>query len=206
VTRRIPIVSTIVVIAAAALMVRLGVWQLHRMEWKKGLIAQYEAAQKGAAEVPWPSSPDQLQAALFLRSRVDYIQVTGIDALAGQSDRGQPGWAHIAHCRLPDGAAADVALGWSDGPANPPWKGGEVTGWVSSGVGGARLVAAPPQAGLVQLARSSPPDPTPMGHLFYAIQWFTFAALALIIYPLALRRRWRGEISSPGRGGGSPQS
>ena len=60
---------------------------------------------------------------------------------------------------------------------------------------GARLIASPPQAGLAQLYRSGPPDPTPTGHLFYAIQWFAFAAMALVIYPLALRKRWRGEAS-----------
>lgn len=194
-TRRIPIIATLVVLAAAGVMIRLGIWQLDRMEWKKGLIAQYEAAQKSGAEVPWPSSAADVERALFHRSRIVCAKVVGIDAIAGQSAQGQPGWSHIAHCRLPDFAAADVALGWSDGPNNPPWSGGEVTGWVSSGARGARLIASPPQAGLAQLYRSGPPDPTPTGHLFYAIQWFAFAAMALVIYPLALRKRWRGEAS-----------
>jgi surfeit locus 1 family protein len=205
VTRRIPIVATLVVIAAAGVMIRLGIWQLDRMKWKKALIAQYETAQTSGAEVPWPTTPAEVEGALFYRSRLDCVQAMRIDAIAGQSVDGQPGWSHIAHCRLPNGGTADVALGWSDGPANPPWKGGEVTGWVSSGARGARLIASPPQAGLAQLYRSGPPDPTPTGHLFYAIQWFAFAAMALVIYPLALRRRWRGENSSPNGGGGSPQ-
>ena len=56
-----------------------------------------------------------------------------------------------------------------------------------------RLIASPPQAGLGQLAA---PDPdavstTPMGHLSYAIQWFAFATIALVIYALALRKKWR---------------
>ena len=194
-TRRIPIVATLVVLAAAGVMIRLGIWQLDRMEWKKGLIAQYETADKSGAEVPWPSSPADLERALFYRSRLDCAKVVGIDAIAGQSAQGQSGWAHIAHCRLPNFAEADVSLGWSNSPANPPWGGGEVTGWVTSGARGARLIAAPPQAGLMQLSRSGPPDPTPTGHLFYAIQWFAFAAMGLVIYPLALRRRWRGNAN-----------
>ncbi len=202
-TRRIPLVSTIVVMAAVALMVWLGVWQLHRKEWKEGLIAQYHAAQSSGAEVPWPTTPVALQSALFYRSRVDCAHVTGIDAISGRSAQGQPGWAHIAHCRLPNGGTAEVALGWSNGPANPSWTGGEVTGWVTEGNNGARLVAAPAKAGLTPLARSGPPDPTPTGHLFYAIQWFGFAALALMIYALALKKRWRAESSSRGRGSGS---
>ena len=52
--RRIPIVSTIVVIAAALTMVGLGVWQLQRKTEKEALIGRYEAALKDSAEVPWP--------------------------------------------------------------------------------------------------------------------------------------------------------
>ena len=190
-SRRIPVVSTIVVLAAVAAMVALGVWQLHRKQWKEALIAQYQAAQASGAEVPWPATPAQVDAALFYRSRVDCTAVDRIDALSGRSAQGQSGWAHIAHCRLPGAATAEVALGWSDGPANPSWAGGEVAGWVSEGASGARLIASPPQAGLAQLARSGPPDPTPFWHLSYAIQWFAFAGLALVIYALALRKRWR---------------
>jgi hypothetical protein len=42
--KRIPIVATLVVLAAVALMIALGVWQLHRLSWKEGLIARYQAA------------------------------------------------------------------------------------------------------------------------------------------------------------------
>jgi surfeit locus 1 family protein len=53
-----------------------------------------------------------------------------------------------------------------------------------------RLIAETPQAGLEPLA---PPDPgdLPNNHLAYAVQWFFFAATALVIYVLALRRRQR---------------
>ncbi len=39
----------------------------------------------------------------------------------------------------------------------------------------------------------APPDPNdlPNNHLAYAGQWFFFALTALVIYWLALRRRWR---------------
>jgi len=33
----------------------------------------------------------------------------------------------------------------------------------------------------------------PNNHLSYAIQWFFFAATALVIYVLALRKRWREQ-------------
>jgi surfeit locus 1 family protein len=33
----------------------------------------------------------------------------------------------------------------------------------------------------------------PNNHLSYAVQWFLFALIAVVIYALALRKRWRGE-------------
>ena len=43
--RRVPIFATIVVLAAAAVMVALGVWQLQRLEQKEALLARYAAAE-----------------------------------------------------------------------------------------------------------------------------------------------------------------
>jgi surfeit locus 1 family protein len=59
---------------------------------------------------------------------------------------------------------------------------------------------------VAELAPLAPPDPAdiPNNHLAYAGQWFFFALTALVIYVLALRRRWRTEKSSPERGGGPP--
>ena len=193
--RRIPIVATIVVLAAVAAMISLGVWQLHRKTWKEGMIARYQAAETMTSEIPWPRSPAEYDAALYRRSSVNCAQVVAMTAISGRSAQDQPGWAHIAQCRLPQGGTAEVALGWSNDSANPAWKGGFVTGWVTSARDGVRLLASPPQGGLAQLA---PPDPnelsgtTPMGHLSYAFQWFAFALTALVIYALALRKQWRG--------------
>ena len=47
---------------------------------------------------------------------------------------------------------------------------------------------------------SAPPSPDtiPNNHLSYAIQWFLFAGIALIIYTLALRQRWKKEEAAIG--------
>jgi cytochrome oxidase assembly protein ShyY1 len=41
------------------------------------------------------------------------------------------------------------------------------------------------------LSPSRAPDPSsvPDNHLAYAVQWFAFAAMAIVIYAFALRRR-----------------
>jgi surfeit locus 1 family protein len=55
---------------------------------------------------------------------------------------------------------------------------------------GMMIVADPPLAGL---GPSTPPalDTIPNNHRSYAFQWFAFAAIALVIFALALRRRRR---------------
>ena len=63
--RRIPIVSTVVVLAAVATMIGLGVWQLQRKEWKEALIARYAAAETMNSAVPWPASRAEYAIALI---------------------------------------------------------------------------------------------------------------------------------------------
>ncbi|MBI2710516.1 MAG: SURF1 family protein [Actinobacteria bacterium] len=47
----------------------------------------------------------------------------------------------------------------------------------------------------------APPDPTDQGpHFSYAIQWFSFAAIGLIGYPLILRRKARDEATGSAGG------
>lgn len=195
-TRRIPFVATAIVLLAVATMIALGFWQLARKAEKEALLERYTRAVGMSAEVPWPRKSADYPAALYRHARIDCARVERIEAVAGRSAAGRAGWAQIARCRLDDGGTAAVALGWSPGPEGPRWAGGVVGGFIApAGKTGIRLVAAPAQAGLDQLA---PPDPAnlPNNHLSYAVQWFAFAVTALVIYGLALRGRWRG--SGPG--------
>lgn len=188
-TRRLPVLATLLVLAAAGVMIALGMWQLQRRDEKEALLALYQQARSSRAEAAWPRTPGQYPAALYRRARLRCERVEGIAAVAGRSAAGRAGWAQIARCRLPDGAGAAVALGWSARPDAPRWAGGVVSGTIGPAGRGVRLIAAPAQAGLEPLA---PPDPkdVPNNHLSYAMQWFLFAATALVIYALALRQRW----------------
>jgi surfeit locus 1 family protein len=192
VTRKLPILPTLIVGLAVATMIGLGVWQLQRKHWKENLIARYQAAETLSSDVPWPTTPAQVELALYRHTRVVCDKVVSMGAIAGRSAEGEAGWAHVASCRLDNGQMADIALGWSPEPKNVAWAGGEVFGFVAPAVEGARLIAAPPQAGLVQLARSDPADLS-NNHLSYAVQWFLFAATAAVIYVLALRKRQRED-------------
>jgi cytochrome oxidase assembly protein ShyY1 len=87
-----------------------------------------------------------------------------------------------------------VEVGWSKNPnAKVNWNGGPVSGIIAPDRRtGMRLVAASAPPGLEP---SAPPslDTIPNNHRSYAIQWFSFAAIALIIYGLALKRRSRED-------------
>ncbi|OCC25107.1 hypothetical protein MB02_05915 [Croceicoccus estronivorus] len=187
--RRLPIVSTALVLVAVAIMIALGVWQLQRAEWKEALIARYDNALNGTDAVPFPYMEAEQEGGLYHRSSVDCTRVISRSAIAGRNDKDETGWAQTALCGTPEGEA-EIALGWSQDPALPTWTGGTVTGWVAPRADGVRLVASPPQAGLASLARPDPHD-IPNNHRAYAVQWFFFAATALAIYLLALRKKLR---------------
>jgi surfeit locus 1 family protein len=194
--RRVPIFSTIVVIAAALTMVGLGVWQLGRKAEKEALIARYEAAISNPERVEYPvASQTAVDAVLYRRSSFD-CAFTGGDwrSISGRNAKGQSGFVHIVLCGIDKGASEEdrtayVQTGWSQSPTPPVWKGGPVSGWiVPNSEGFARLVADPPLAGLAANAAPDPGD-LPNNHLAYAVQWFFFALTALVIYVLALKRR-----------------
>lgn len=186
--RDIPIISTIIVLAAVATMVALGFWQLGRLDEKEALIASYSRAETLSTEVPWPG-PADYESSLFRRSSVNCREVEGIDSVAGRSARGASGWAFVARCTYDGQGIADVAIGWSRNPQPPEWSGGKVTGVIAPYKDVVRLVAAqPPLPELEALAKPDPAD-LPNNHLAYAGQWFFFALTALVIFVLAVRRR-----------------
>ena len=183
--KRIPIIPTIIVVAAAAVMVWLGFWQLGRAEEKAELIAQAETALANKTAVPFPVSGDDRQK-WFRRSEVDCSNVKDIEAKAGTAANGAKGWVLRATCSNSSGDAAYfVDLGFARTPAAPDWSGGLVTGVIAEGP---RLVADPPVADLQPLASPDPKD-LPNNHLAYAGQWFFFALTALLIYGFAVRSR-----------------
>jgi surfeit locus 1 family protein len=186
-SRRWPLLPTVIVAAAVAAMIALGVWQLRRAEWKGELIARYERAGAMSSNVPWPRSESDMERALFRWSQFTCERVLAINSRAGTSIGGQKGWSHIARCTIDGGGEAEAALGWSSEPRRPQWSGGEVAGTI--GPGGV-LYASMPPAGLTPLASPDPAD-LPNNHLAYAGQWFFFALTAAVIYVLALRRRRR---------------
>ena len=197
-TRRLPIVASIVVAAAIALMIALGIWQLERAKWKDGLLARYSAAEK-EPPIIWPTVPlkeDQLP--LFRHATGLCLRPVASRAVAGENKAGDPGYVQIVDCSTgAEGPGMSVEVGWSKNPnARVNWGGGLVSGIIAPDQKtGMRLVAASAPPGLEP---SAPPsiDSIPNNHRSYALQWFSFAAIALLIYGLALKRRWKEDKAS----------
>ncbi|HEX8643064.1 MAG TPA: SURF1 family cytochrome oxidase biogenesis protein [Allosphingosinicella sp.] len=189
--KRLPLIPTLIVAAAVATMIGLGVWQLDRAGEKEVLIARYRAA-AGQPPVAWPAGAGDREALLYRRATGFCTQVTGWRAVAGRNRLGQSGWVHIAGCRTGglEGPGMHAEMGWSrDHHAPRGWRGGAVSGVIAPDrENGIRLVADAPVAGLQPSAAPNPED-LPNNHMLYAWQWFFFALTAAIIYLLALRRR-----------------
>lgn len=190
--KRLPVIPTLLVLVAVAVMVRLGFWQLDRMGQKAALIAQYDQAQDRIDAPAWPQTKDEAVAVLYRQTILDCRKPGPDMPIAGHNAQGETGWSHMVTCQLEGGGTAEIVIGWSRNPASQQWTGGVVSGTIVEGIAApARLVVWEPAPGLEPNAA---PDPAtiPNNHWSYAIQWFLFAATALVIYALALRKRLRG--------------
>ncbi len=183
--QRIPIIPTILVIAAACVMVWLGFWQLGRSEEKAEMIARFSAIPTDQPAEPLLTDSDWQDKQMFRRVSLNCATVASMRSTAGTAATGAKGFAHVASCAGEGMDQVEVVIGWSRDPAVPAFDGGELVGMVDAS---GKIVADPPLAGLDSIARPDPND-LPNNHLAYAGQWFFFALTALIIYGFALRSR-----------------
>lgn len=190
--RRIPLLPTAVVLAAVLVMIALGAWQLFwRAPAKDAALARFEAA-AGLPPVAWPDRPiAERELPLFRRSTGLCLQPVAASVTAGRNRQGESGYRHLVDCRTgAEGPGMRVDIGWSRNPtAGARWSGGPVSGVIAPDrQRGLRLVS---DRGFGGLQPSAPPSPAeiPNNHRSYAVQWFLFAASALLIYGLALRAR-----------------
>lgn len=236
-------------LVVAATCVRLGIWQLDRLEQRRALNAEIRRG-LAAAPVPLGALADADPETLRYRR----VEVTGTYdplhevLLYGRALNGEPGHHVLTPLLLerPVGGARAVLVdrGWVPfelgtppvAPAAPPTGPVTVAGFLLPSPGetdvaierdpSGRLLtvahdeptAIGRELGLplyplaLQLQRQTPPQPDELPvpvpppelsegpHLSYAIQWFTFAAIALAGSALLVRRelRDRARAGEPG--------
>ena len=205
--RRLPVIPTLVVAVAVAVMIGLGVWQLQRAAWKERLLAEYAAAAampaldldpllgRDATDLP----PLAFRRVLVTCGARDVAPVLR----GGRSRAGTGGYAYLVPCRPGAGGLGGrllVNAGWSQLPDDDRRL--SVEGLVAGMVG----AVEPDRPITVTSATATPPlepsalpslEEVPNNHRFYAFQWFFFAALAVLIYWLALRRRLSSGARDP---------
>jgi surfeit locus 1 family protein len=186
-------IPTIVVLAAVALMIALGAWQLRRATMHEQQLVRYKAA-ANLPPISFPTAPVRDYEALYYRYATgNCLRVVGRRTRPGENRAEEPGYVVIADCTTgAEGPGISVEAGWSKNPnAKLSWSGGLVSGViVPDEKSRIRLASASPAPGLEPTA---PPMPSvkvsPARNRGYAATWFAFAAIALIIYGLAVRKR-----------------
>lgn len=225
-------------LVVAGVCIRLGIWQLDRLEQRRALNASVE---RGLAAEPVPVQ--ELMPSEETLGDLAYRRVTATGTLDpehevllfGRALDGRPGHHVLTPLVLEDGRVLVVDRGWVpyelDTPpveeAAPPAGEVTVTGFLlppveDAGAASERspdgrilavtsldvatvleAVPAPPvplamqlqevlPASATELPRVVPPPELSEGpHLSYAIQWFTFATIALVGYAVLVRREIR---------------
>lgn len=192
--RRFPIFPTLVVLAAAAVMVMLGFWQLDRMREEQSKLARFQVTAGHTDPIAFPfQGGAETELAHYRRSSVECVSLGEWRSTAGSNSSGEAGYVQIVRCQTGGGQVADVQVGWSRDLAPPLWQGGVVNGIVAPNRDGSvLLVADPPIPAMEANKLPVPAEDQPQKNLAYAVQWFFFALTALVIYVLALRRKQQG--------------
>lgn len=211
--RRLPVIPTIIVAAAVAVMIGLGVWQLQRAGWKDRLLAELAAAESlPPVDLDAALASGDATALAFRRARVTCAaREVNAAARAGRSRRGAAGYSYFIPCRPgADGLAGRLQInaGWSQAPNSLLRLNAE--GVVEGQVGTAEpdspmILTADTATGPLEPSAAPKVEDIPNNHLAYAFQWFFFAGTAALIFLLALRRRKvapgdeKGPSASAGR-------
>ena len=125
---------TVWAVPAFAVLIGLGTWQVQRLHWKEGLIAQRQAA-LGAPPVDLPRSLDGARGLEFHPVRVAGVLRHDHEFLVNATERrgGGAGFLVVTPLVLADGAVVLVERGWvpTDRKAPESREAGEVAGTVA---------------------------------------------------------------------------
>lgn len=204
--RRLPVLATMLVLAAVATMTALGFWQVDRARERDGERASL-TERLAMPTIVFPYGDPTNGSLVYRTVTAECLAVVGWQTVAGKGADGQTGWAHVAQCKGPRRTRFKVNVGVGPRPdAEVEWEGGRIFGVAvpepdTRGIW-TKILRTPDDRPLMVVARApaadlvAPRPPSPLDEdntsWGYAAQWFFFAATALVIYGIALRKRWRG--------------
>jgi surfeit locus 1 family protein len=182
-------------LAACVLFVSLGRWQWSRGEHRAEQWREFESSESAGAGTRDATARELESLPRFtrvrLRGRFDGAHQFLLDNI---SDGGRAGYEVLTPLLLDDGGAVLVDRGWVPGsgyreqlpevalPSDAPPR--TITGRVTPGL--VLLDATDPQ-GYARHWR--PPGLEPARHFSYAVQWWAFAALAVVLFLVLNFRR-----------------
>jgi len=189
-TGRKRLLSDAAVVLSFFILIGLGTWQVQRLHWKEGLIAERETRLAAPLLTSWD------QAAEFRRARFTGIFQADRAVKIGLQGR------IVTPLALADGSTVLVE---SAAPLSGP---GTVEGYLRASEQGGGFIPAnnpakgewytadiPALAAALGLERARPfrlvigmPPALPNDHLQYAVTWYSLAAVLLIVYVLARRK------------------
>jgi surfeit locus 1 family protein len=210
VTKRLPIIQTILAMLAVATMIALGIWQLQRKNQNEVLLIQVSANIKKPA-ISYPKLGPVGASSLHRKSSVTCLHVAQWREDSGSDAQGEPGTRYLAECSTgAEGPGALIVAGIANRPnVKVNWNGGLVDGIITTEpdrqpmvakLFGAKVVLRPmlvSREGLGGLRAAEPPSLDKIRSKIanngsYAVQWFLFAAAAAVIYVLAMRKKMAG--------------
>ena len=117
-TRRVPIVPTILVALAVAAMIGLGLWQLQPRGMETGADRPLRQCAKPCRRSPGRAVLAEEDALPLFRRATGYCAAgLGKRSTAGQNRSGEIGYVHIADCASrAEGPGMSVEIGWSKNP------------------------------------------------------------------------------------------
>ena len=182
-------------------MIGLGIWQLQRANLHEQQLASYKAASR-LPPISFPTMPVRnTQRFMYRYATGNCLHIVDRRTSVGENRTGEPGFVIIFDCATgAEGPGMSVEIGWSKNPnARTKWNGGLVSGViVPDEKTRLRLVADGTVPGLEPSALPAPTvKVSPTRNRGYAATWFSFAAIALAIYALALRKRRKEEQQRP---------
>jgi surfeit locus 1 family protein len=211
VTRRWPIIPSIIAALAVAVMIGFGVWQLQRKKQNERLLL-HVSANAAKPAIPYPNLGPVGTDALHRPSSVTCLRVARWREDSGSDVTGKPGTRYLAECVTgAEGPGALIVAGVADRPnLKVGWNGGIVGGIITTEpdrqsmiakLFGPKVVLRPmlvSHSGLGGLRAAEPPSLDKIrgkiaNNGSYSVQWFLFATAAAVIYILAMPKKMAGK-------------
>lgn len=187
--RGFPFLPSLIILLAVPLMIGLGIWQYQRHLWKTDLLQAHAHNMDKPLLIidkgPIPTGSQFREVRLHLDCPAAQPRLRG-----GQNRQGETGFAHLLACRA-GGEAIELDIGWSARPdeLQIPALDEPVTGLFLGDVDHGRFLIADQPLPPLQASARPTPDSIANNHLSYALQWWSFATILLVIYAIWLRRR-----------------